>query len=129
MKMEFVECSPQYWDFIRKLRNDKRVQDGFVETGKITAEQQIEYMKVNSTNYRVALINGSPAGYIGVLQDDIRVCTHPEYQGKGVGRFMVEKSLEIWPNAVAKVKVNNIKSVKLFEACGFKKKYFIFTKE
>ena len=127
--MEFVECTPQYWDFIRKLRNDKRVQEGFVEIGEISPEQQVEYMKVNSANYRIALINGSPAGYIGVLKDDIRVCTHPIYQGKGVGRFMVEKCLEVWPNAVAKVKVDNIKSVKLFEACGFKKKYYIFTKE
>lgn len=121
-------CKEEYWEFIRTLRNDKRVLDGFIKSIHITSEMQTEYMSNHSQFYRIALINGSPAGYVGVIKDDIRVCTHPDYQGKGVGKFMINKCMEIWPNAFAKVKINNEASLKLFESCGFNKKYIILEK-
>lgn len=64
----------------------------------------------------------------GVVEDDIRVCTHPDFQGKGVGKFMINKCMEIWPNASAKVKINNEVSLRLFESCGFIKKFYYLTK-
>ena len=81
-----------------------------------------------SKSYRIALVDDRPAGYVGVIDNDIRVCTHPDYQGKGVGKFMINESMKIWPDAIAKVKVNNKASLKLFEACGFKKNYYILSK-
>ena len=33
--------------------------------------------------YRVALINQN-TGYVGVIDNDIRVCTDPDYQGLGM---------------------------------------------
>jgi RimJ/RimL family protein N-acetyltransferase len=119
MYMELVECAEQYWEFVRKLRMDGRVIDGFLETTPITEQQQIKYMTDNSQYYRIALVNGQPAGYVGVLNDDIRVCTHPDFWGMGVGKFMIKSAMAIWPTAYAKVKHGNTASDKLFVACGF----------
>lgn len=126
--MELVECSKEYWEFIRVLRNDKRVLEGFIKSTYITKEMQQDYMSKNNSHFRIALIDNIPVGYVGVIEDDIRVCTHPNYQGKGIGKFMINKCMEIWPTAFAKVKINNKASLKLFEACGFTKKFYILTK-
>ena len=47
MYMELVKCEEQYWEFVRKLRMDGRVIDGFLETTPITEEQQTKYMTNN----------------------------------------------------------------------------------
>ncbi len=117
--MVIVECTKEYWEFVRKLRMDDRVIGGFLETTVITEEQQNKYMIGNAHNYRIALVDGKPAGYVGVIEDDIRVCTHPDFQGMGVGKFMIEECMKIWPTAYAKVKIGNIASDKLFLSCGF----------
>jgi len=126
--MELVKCSKQYWEFVRTLRNDKRVLEGFIQSTYITKKMQLKYMKENSQYFRVAIINNNPVGYIGVIKDDIRVCTHPDYQGRGVGKFMINKCMEIWPSAFAKIKISNKASLKLFESCGFIKKYYYLEK-
>ena len=126
--MELVECSKEFWEFVRVLRNDERVQSGFIKSIHITEEMQEEYMSKHSQYYRIALVDGVPAGYVGVIEDDIRVCTDPFFQGKGVGKFMINKCMEIWPTAFAKVKVDNEASLRLFRSCGFKKKFYILTK-
>lgn len=117
--MELVQCTQQYWEFVRLLRMDERVIDGFVETIPITADQQTTYMIKNAQYYRIALVDGKPAGYVGVINEDIRVCTHPDFQGIGVGKFMIDECVKIWPTAYAKVKHGNTASDKLFLACGF----------
>ena len=76
-----------------------------------------------SNCFYICLYNGEPSGYIGIISDDIRVATHPDFQGKGVGSFMVKEICKIYPNAVAKVKLDNKASLRLFEKCGFKVKY------
>jgi ribosomal protein S18 acetylase RimI-like enzyme len=86
-------------------------------------------MKNHSDLYRIAKVDGNPAGYVGVIEDDIRVCTHPDYQGKGVGKFMINEIMKEEPTAFAKVKMDNEVSIKLFEACGFTKKFYILTKD
>lgn len=127
--MELVECNTEYWSFIRNLRNDKRVNSQFVEDTYISENTQIEYMKKYSTCYRVALIDGNPVGYVGVIDNDIRICTHPDYQGMGVGRFMLNNCIKIWPHAEAKVYIGNIKSLKLFESLGFTRTFYLLKKE
>ena len=117
--MELVQCTQQYWEFVRLLRMDERVINGFVETIPITADQQTAYMIKNAQYYRIALVDGKPAGYVGVIKEDIRVCTHPDFQGLGVGKFMINECTKIWPTSYAKVKHGNTASDKLFLACGF----------
>jgi RimJ/RimL family protein N-acetyltransferase len=117
--MELVKCTQQYWEFVRQLRMDKRVIDGFLQTQPITEEQQAKYMTDNAQHYRICLVDGKSAGYVGVIDDDIRVCTHPDFQGMGVGKFMIRCAMDIWPTAYAKVKLGNTASDKLFLSCGF----------
>lgn len=65
-------------------------------------------------------------GYIGVINNDIRICTHPDYQRMGVAKFMLDEIQERYPNAIAKVKIENKDSMKLFEKAGFKLKYYLY---
>tara|TARA_R110002020_G_scaffold345738_1_gene559658 strand:+ start:3136 stop:3519 length:384 start_codon:yes stop_codon:yes gene_type:complete len=124
--MELKECTKKYWEFIRVLRNDKRVLDGFIQSTYITEKMQETYMLNNSQFYRVALLNNQPCGYVGVIKNDIRICTHPNFQGKGVGKFMLKEILKIFPNAFGKVKIENEASRKLFTSVGFKEKFIIY---
>ena len=105
--MELVNCTEEYWEFVRLLRMDERVVNGFIKTTPISKEQQIEYMKLYSDCYKIALFDKKPAGYIGVIDDDIRICTHPNFQRKGVGKFMVNECMKIWNSAFAKIKLDN----------------------
>jgi GNAT superfamily N-acetyltransferase len=126
--MELVDCTKKYWEFVRNLRNDERVKDGFIKSTYITEDMQEAYMTVHYKYYRIALIDNAPVGYIGVIQDDIRICVHPAFQKRGVGKFMIEESMKIWPSAEGKVKLGNEASMNLFKSCGFKEAYVIFKK-
>lgn len=133
-KMKLVECSSEYWEFVRTLRNDERVLDGFIESIHITPTMQVEYMNKYSDCYRIGIIEThtgdalikTPVGFVGVIEDDIRICTHPNHQGKGVGKFMLKEIMNIFPTAYGKVKIDNEASKKLFLSLGFKEKFIIF---
>ncbi len=118
-EIKLVPCTKDFWEFVRQLRLDPRVSAGFIETRQITPQEQVEYMLVHHHDYRIALIGNEPVGYVGVVEDDIRICTHPHAQGKGVGKFMLAEIQKIWPNAQAKIKHANIASRQLFESAGF----------
>ena len=126
--MDFVKNKEEYWEFIRQLRNDKRVKNGFIQQDHIERENHLKYMEKYGNNFYICLIDGNPAGYVGVIDRDIRVATHPDYQGKGVGKFMINALMKLYPDSLAKVKIENEASLRLFESCGFAKKYYILEK-
>lgn len=128
MVKKLVKCTSEYWEFVRILRNDPKVQDGFIVPSNITPDQQKKYMEIYSDYYRVALLDDIPVGYVGVIEDDIRICTHPDYQGLGVGKFMLEEIMKEFPSAYGKVKINNEASKNLFKSVGFTESFIIFTK-
>ena len=127
--MEFVRNEKKYWEFIRLLRNDDRVKSGFIQQEAIERDQHEEYMSKNGDKFYLCLVYGEPAGYVGVIEDDIRVATHPDYQKMGVGLFMIKQVTKVFPGAIAKVKLENEASVKLFERAGFKKRYYLMEKD
>ena len=123
---KFVKNKKKYWNFIRELRNDSRVQNGFVdELPKVTEEQQSEYMKKYNDIFYVCVEGDLPVGYIRHLDGDIGVCTHPDYWGRGIGSFMIDELMKLHPNCYAKIKLDNEASIRAFEKVGFKKKYYI----
>lgn len=126
--MVIVECLENYWEFVRELRNNPIVSKGFIESTYITSEMQKNYMEKYSHCYRIALIGNIPVGYVGVIDDDIRICTHPDHQYKGVAKFMLKEIMKIYPNAYGKVKVDNDASKNLFKSLGFTETFIIFTK-
>ncbi len=66
------------------------------------------------------------AGYIVTawgpeLIDVLRVGVHPDYQGKGLGRGLMQAILDVaWLPVVLTVKEENKKARKLYESLGFK---------
>ena len=127
--VKIIKCEKQYWNFVRELRMNQDVVSGFIQTSEITEEDQIKYMTKNCDNFLVALFDDEPAGFVGVIDNDIRVCTHPKFQNKGIGKIMIKTILEQFPEAFAKIKINNIASEKLFESCGFVPSFTIYTKK
>lgn len=126
--LELVENFPHYWEFIRNLRNDPAVKGGFITQSHISPEAHRHHMARHANEYYVCLYEGNPAGYVGSIDNDIRVATHPDFQGKGVGRFMINELMKIAPESYAKVKIDNSASLGLFEKCGFVRKYYILEK-
>ncbi len=127
--MELVKNSYIYWEFVRNLRNMDGVREGFIKQNLITRDQHEEFMKKNSIFFWICLDNTVPIGYIGIIDDDIRIATHPDYQGLGVGSFMLNEVMKQNPQAQAKVKIENKASLRLFEKNGFVKKYYLLEKE
>lgn len=120
MVMQLVKNEFKYWDFIRRLRSDPKIQIGFVEKVNISPEQQAEYMAKYEDCYFICLSEDQkPIGFIGEVKNDIRVAVINEYQKMGVGKFMVNELMRLRPNSYAKMKFDNIASKKLFESCGF----------
>jgi RimJ/RimL family protein N-acetyltransferase len=105
------------------------VREGFIQQEIISRKKHEKYMKKNSDFFWICLIENIPAGYIGVIEDDIRIATHPDYQGLGVATYMLNQIMRINPKAFAKVKINNKASLRLFEKCGFKKEYYLLEKK
>ena len=85
-------------------------------------------MKKYKDNFFVCLYNNEPVGYIGQIDGDIRVAVYPDQFKRGIGAFMVNELMHIHPECFAKVKVDNKASLKLFEKCGFVKKYYVLEK-
>lgn len=123
--MELVECTPEYWQFVRIIRTHPSNQKFFFTQVKITPEQQIEFMQRESHRYKICLIDGSPVGYVGIIKEnEITYCVHPDYQGKGIGTFMISELLKLYDNLTAFVIPENIGSSKVFEKLGFQKQLF-----
>ncbi len=123
--MELVNCSEQYWEFVRKLRTNPLNQEGFFTYAEITPEQQNEFMSKNQWNYKICLVNGEPAGYVGILEGhEITYCVSPEFHGKGIGTFMIKEYAPRWAEVDAYVKVDNIASQRVFEKLGFEKQIY-----
>ena len=129
VNLKLVINNRKYWEDIRQLRNDERVKLGFIQQSEISFDDHVRYMQKNSQYFYICLDNGQFAGYIGNIDNDIRVATHPDHQCKGVATFMLNELMKKHPEATAKVKIENEASLRLFEKCGFKKKYFLLEKE
>ena len=127
--MELVKNNYIYWEFIRRLRNFDGVRQGFIQQTIISPQDHENYMKKNSHFFYICVDKEAPIGYIGIIEKDIRVATHPDHQGKGVASFMVNEMMKSHPSALAKVKIENTASRKLFERCGFEIKYYLMEKK
>ena len=127
--MELIECSNLpggHWDTILEIRNENR--EGFGDSSMIHSGAHCKYMFNHFSNYLLCVEGDEVLGFIGHVNNDIRVATKKEHQRKGVGKFMVQQFCKRFPDCLAKIKMENVSSLKLFEACGFKKKYYLLQK-
>jgi hypothetical protein len=119
MELKLVKNEKKYYDFIRIMRIHPENQVGFLEKVNITEEQQLNYMKRYNDCYYVCLMGDTPLGYVGVVEDDIRICTDPTHKKTGAGTFMLNEIMKLYPNATAKILKNNKASLSLFKKCNF----------
>tara|TARA_R100001082_G_scaffold110712_1_gene91458 strand:+ start:4219 stop:4614 length:396 start_codon:yes stop_codon:yes gene_type:complete len=129
--MKLVRNSFKYWEFIRNLRNNEEVKEGFVQQSHITKFQHLKFMFKHGKDYYICLNkrNTKPLGFVGQINGDIRVAVAPEHQGKGIGKFMINELMKKHPQSFAKVKIENSSSLWLFKKCGFKEKYYILERD
>lgn len=131
--MKLVNCEKKYWEFIRNLRNDPNNLHGFVNAKYITVDDQFVYMTKYNSNYYICLTDdGDPLGFIGSIDGDIRICVKNDQKNQGVGAFMLKEFLIIQQkntSLVAKIKIKNIVSQKLFKKAGFRPTFIIYEKE
>jgi hypothetical protein len=119
MGLQLTKNSPNYWEFIRLLRLDSENREGFLEKVEISKEDQINYMKKYGEYYYICLDGDIPVGYVGVIENDIRICTLPNRKKSGIGTFMLSEIMKIKPEATAKVLKSNIASLAMFKKCNF----------
>ena len=119
MELRLVINEEKYYEFIRLLRNDPKNQKGFLEQVNIDSEQQKKYMNKFNDFYYVCLLCDNPIGYVGVIEDDIRICTDDRYKKSGAGTFMLKEIIKIFPNAKAKILKDNTASLNIFKKCNF----------
>jgi GNAT superfamily N-acetyltransferase len=127
--MHLVKNERKYWEFIRQLRNDERVKHGFIQSAYITPEQHEKFMEQHSDCFYLCILDEQLAGYVGVINDDIRIATHPDFQKKGVGKFLLSEIKNVFPSACAKIKIDNEASLKLFQSAGFEVKYYLLERK
>ena len=109
--MKLVQCNSSFWEFVRNLRNDPNNLHGFVNNKYITIEDQITYMTKYNYNYYICLDDHDvPLGFIGSIDDDIRICVENNKKNQGIGTFMLKEFLMIQQkntSLIAKVKIKN----------------------
>lgn len=125
-KLIIVSNNQKYFEFIRQLRNHKKLKKGFIQQKHVSKSQHLKYMKKNKQFYYICLLNNQPVGYIGIIDNDIRVATHPDFHGQGIALFMVKFIKKKFKKAQAKIKISNQASIRLFEKAGFKLKYYLY---
>ena len=51
-------------------------------------------MEKYAAHYYICTENDIPIGFVGVINNDIRVATHPKHQSQGVGTFMISELIK-----------------------------------
>ena len=120
VNLRIVKNIPEYFEYIRYLRTHPMNLSGFIEMVDISSDRQIEYMSKYGDCYEICLSGETPVGFVGIVDNDIRFAVEPNFHGKGVGKYMIMDLIHKNPQSTAKVKHDNIASIKVFESCGFK---------
>ena len=119
MRLKLLKNSPRYYEFIRLLRTHEDNSSGFEEQVQISQSDQIEYMKKYENHYYICILDDTPVGFIGAVNNDLRLATDPKYKRRGVGKFMLESFIDLEPKCLSKVLRSNQPSNNLFKKSGF----------
>ena len=124
--LKIVPNHKKYWNFIRLLRINSKIQTNFVNSNSnISLEDQKLYMKKHNDDYSICFKDNVPVGCIRIKNKDIGLCVDPNYWGLGIGTFMIKEFVKLHPHGFAQIKLSNKASIRAFEKAGFKKVYYI----
>ena len=127
-----VKNKPEYWEFIRQLRNDDIMRANSLNSHIIEPEEHHAYMSLHNDKYYICLDEDVPVGYVARnAQDYISVAVISQARGKGIGKYMLQYFGDLMRTQKlrAVVSLTNPASLKLFESCGFVKKYYVFERD
>jgi hypothetical protein len=116
-------ASPEVWEDIRQIRNAHRFR--FQQTDVIDAATHRSFMQKHWSTYRVAVAvdhNGDSErviGFIGQVQGDVRIGSHPEYLRIGVGKYMLRCLLRDNPDVTLKARRENHACLALTRSFGY----------
>lgn len=121
-----VGNNKKYWDEILKIRNENCF--GFGNDSIISQDIHYDFMKKHYDNYFVLFLSDIQrvVGFVGCVNNDIRVAVHSDFKKMGLGKDLILFIKNKYPNSIAKVKPDNIASLKLFQSCGFKNTWCIY---
>jgi len=126
MELRLVNCDTIFWINILQIRNkDKKC---FIDQKEIEIEDHFNYMLYNSKFYEVCLADNVFAGFVGLVDGDLRIGVSDQFKQKGIGKFMLENFKKFQQVKQVKVKTDNEASIKLFESFGFKKDLYTMTR-
>lgn len=90
--MKLVKNIEKYYMEIYRLRTAPENLKGFVNKSSFTLEDHLKYMREYGSNYYILLNrNYIPAGFIGDVNEDIRIGGNPIKPRKRVWTFYVEE--------------------------------------
>lgn len=120
MTMRLVAYEPTYLMTVYNIRTDPANADGFFDKRPIDLHTHMSFMATHGKDYRICLYDDTPVGFIGCVNDDIRIGVDPACKNLGVGTFMLTSTRILWPTAKAKILRHNYPSLMLFQKCGWK---------
>lgn len=126
MELRLVNCDTIFWINILQIRNED--EKCFIDQKEIEIEDHFNYMLYNSKFYEVCLADNVFAGFVGLVDGDLRIGVSDQFKQKGIGKFMLENFKAFKAVKEVKVKIDNEASRKLFESFGFKKRYYILNR-
>lgn len=128
MNLRMVENTPEYWQFIREVRFHPDNLYGYVYNNPISEDQQNRYMEKHHQEYLICCDGDVPVGFIGVVDDDLRLGVYPTHKRLGVGTFMVKQILEKMSDFKIRVKITNEISLSFFKSLGYTPEFYILEK-
>jgi RimJ/RimL family protein N-acetyltransferase len=76
-------------------------------------------MEKYEKNYWICLSGNTPVGFVGIVDNDIRLAVQPNTKGLGIGTFMIQELIKNHKDGTAKVLLDNLSSQKVFEKNNF----------
>ena len=138
--LKIRKATDKDWDFIRNLRNSEYKY--FCDHHYISELEHVDFMERYGHQYYIGFTpvqipECSPGhfvdtdiGFVGVKGNDIRFAVWPTFHNQGYGSKLLQYISKLYPNAIGKVKVDNIASKKAFIKAGYKTvnldEYFIY---
>lgn len=127
MNIKLREVHIGDWSFILEMRNEKEIREFSNNCNIITKDEHYCYMnklEKDDIYQRIVTIDDKNAGYIKIINGEISIMIKKGYRGKGIGSEFIKLVLDEVDKfktnkIIAKIKVNNIASIKLFKKSGF----------
>jgi dTDP-4-amino-4,6-dideoxygalactose transaminase len=113
----YDHASTGHYEDILRIRNAHR--SCFGNTEEIDFVTHKQFMGKHAVTYRVALKSCRVVGFIGHVQNDLRLAVDESLQGHGVAQFLWSVFVKEFPDVTVQVKRDNERSLRFFKSLGW----------